>query len=79
MSDKPVIVITRNSKTIVITSWRARLAAIGLAFVLALGLVVAACLMLGVILTLATVLLFGIPLAIVLVVVWEWVRSLRSR
>lgn len=57
----PVIVITRNGKTTVVTGWRAWLLG-GSAMLLAwLGLIVVAVLVVGVGLTIGTLLLLAIP------------------
>lgn len=78
MKDEPVIVFSRNGNTTVIKGWRARLLILSLALVGALLLVLMALLWLGIAITFATLVVFGIPLAIAFAMVVEWVRSKRG-
>lgn len=66
-----MIIIYRNGVPTVVTGWRAWLifAAAGII------MVVVACLLLGVALTLFTIVLFGLPLAILLAVVAALLQS----
>jgi hypothetical protein len=74
-----MIVITRNGETTVYTGWRAWLI-VGLASIVAAAvIVVVAFLMLGLAITLAAILLFVVPVAIVLALVASRLQSNRSR
>ena len=79
MKDEPVIVLSRNGETTVIKGWRARLLILGLSLAAALLFVVLAFLLLGIAITFATLLVFGLPLAIALALFVEWLRSFRRR
>ena len=79
MKEEPVIVFTRNGETTVIKGWRARLLILGLSLAAALLFVFLAFLLLGVAITFATLLVFGLPLAIALALFVEWLRSFRRR
>ncbi len=74
-----MIVITRNGETTVYTGWRAWLIA-GLASIVAAAvIVVVAFLMLGLAITLAAILVFVVPVAIVLALIASRFQSMRSR
>ena len=79
MKDEPVIVFSRNGETTVITGWRARLLILGLSLAAALLFVLLAFLLLGVAITFATLLVFGMPLAIAVAILVEWVRAIQRR
>jgi hypothetical protein len=74
-----MIVITRNGHTTVYTGWRAWLITAAASVAAALALVIVAFLILGIAVTLATLLLFVVPLAIVFALVASWMRSAGSR
>jgi hypothetical protein len=74
-----MIVITRNGETTVYTGWRSWLI-VGLAsIVTAAVIVVVAFLMLGLAITLAAILVFVVPVAIVLALIASRFQSTRSR
>ncbi len=74
-----MIVITRNGETTVYTGWRAWLI-VGLASIVAAAvIVVVAFLMLGLAITLAAILVFVVPVAIVLALIASRFPSMRSR
>jgi hypothetical protein len=74
-----MIVIRRNDKTIVITGWRAWLIGVAIYGVIAMAVVVVGFLLLGIAITIATLLFFAIPLAIALGLIASWVRSTAVR
>jgi hypothetical protein len=77
MKDEPVIVFSRNGETTVIKGWRARLLILCLSLAAAVLFVLLTFLLLGVAITFATLLVFGIPLAIAVAILVEWVQSIR--
>jgi hypothetical protein len=74
-----MIIIRRNDKTIVITGWRAWLIGVAIYTVIAVAVVVVGFLLLGIAITIATLLFFAIPLAIALGLIASWVRSAAVR
>ena len=74
-----MIVITRNGETTVYTGWRAWLIVAGASIVAAVVIVIVAFLLLGIAITIAALLLFALPLAIVFAIVASWMRSSQSR
>jgi len=74
-----VYIITRDGRTTVITGWRAWLMFGALCVVGALVMVGAAFLLLGLTVTIATILLFVVPLAIAAALVSQLLRALKSR
>jgi hypothetical protein len=73
-----MFVITWNGKTTVLTGWRAWLVGAVLCVAAALALVVAAFLVLGLTITIAALLLFVVPLAIVIALLSAGLRALRG-
>ena len=74
-----MIVLSRNGKTVVITGWRAWLIGIAVYAVIAVAIVVVGFLLLGIAITVATLLFFAVPLAIALGIIASWVRSAPVR
>jgi hypothetical protein len=74
-----MIVIRRNGKTIVVTGWRAWLIGAAIYAVIAVAVVVVGFLLLGIAITVATLLFFAVPLAIALGIIASWVRSAPVR
>jgi hypothetical protein len=69
------IIITRNGKTTVITGWRAWLAGTGVLIAAVLLFAAFGLLFLGAVISIATFLVIGLPLAIGLGVLWSWARG----
>lgn len=69
------IIITRNGKTTVITGWRAWLAGTGVLIAAVLLFAAFGLLFLGAVISIATFLVIGLPLAIGLCVLWSWARG----
>lgn len=65
---KRTIVVTRNGRTTVVAGWRATLMLAAGSLVAALGLALLAILILGAAVTLATGMVFALPLALILLV-----------
>ena len=74
-----MIVLSRNGKTVVITGWRAWLIGIAVYAVIAVPIVVVGLLLLGIAITVATLLFFAVPLAIAVGIIASWVRSAPVR
>lgn len=75
MDDRFTIVISRDGETTVITGWRAWLVLGVISLLAAIALVVLAFLFLGIAVTVGTLLVFGIPIAIAILIFSEWLRS----
>jgi hypothetical protein len=73
------IVITRGGETTVYTGWRAWLIVAAASIVAAVAIVILAFLLLGIAVTVAALLLFVVPLAILFALVASWFQSTRSR
>ena len=73
------IIITRNGKTTVITGWRAWLAGTGVLIAAVLLFAAFGLLFLGAVISIATFLVIGLPLAIGLCVLWSWARGAGQR
>ena len=69
------IIITRNGKTTVITGWRAWLAGTGVLIAAVFLFTAFGLLFLGAVISIATFLVIGLPLAIGLCVLWSWARG----
>jgi hypothetical protein len=76
---KGMIVIWRNGQRTVITGWRAWLIVLPIMLLITLGAIAIASLLLGIAITLATLFLLGLPLAIGLTILISRFRSLRPR
>lgn len=74
-----MFLITRNGKTIVVTGWRAWLAGAIVGIVAALVLVPVAFVVLGLTITLAAVLLFAVPLALLIALIMAAFGGPRDR
>ena len=74
-----MFVITRNGKTIVLTGWRAWLATALICLAAALLLVFVAFLVLGITITIAAIMLFVVPLAVVLALLAAGWRAIEGR
>lgn len=72
-----MIVISRNGRTTVVSGWRATLLGVVAALVIALVFGSITLLLFGVAITFATLLLLGLPLAVVAVLVWSWLQTPR--
>jgi hypothetical protein len=74
-----MFVITRNGKTVVLTGWRAWLATSLICLAAALLLVFVAFLVLGITITIAAIMLFVVPLAVVLALLAAGWRAIEGR
>lgn len=70
-----MIVVSRNGRRTVISGWRGWLIGLPVLLVAALVVVAVGTLVVGVALSIATLLLFGLPLAVVFLVVMLAVRA----
>jgi hypothetical protein len=76
-----LIIVSRNGKDVVITGWRAWLAGLVVSLVVAVVLVVVAFLILGLTITIAAMMLFVIPVAVVLALltgIWRFLEGPRQ-
>lgn len=72
-----MIVIDRNGKRTVITGWRAWLILVPAVLLVAAAMVALIGVMLGAALTVGTLLLFGLPLAVALLLLTQLVQAKR--
>jgi hypothetical protein len=73
-----MFVITRNGRTTVLTGWRAWLVGAALCVAAALVLVLVAFFVLGLTITIAALLLFVVPLAVLIALLAAGLRALRG-
>jgi hypothetical protein len=74
-----MFVISRNGKTTVLTGWRAWLAGTVVFLAATAVLTLAAFLVLGLTITLAAIMLFVVPLALLFALLAVWLSPLRGR
>ncbi len=72
------LIITRDGNTTVLTGWRAGLATAGIGLLAGLILALIVLFLLGAAVTLAAVILFGVPLAVGLAWVLTWLNRPRQ-
>lgn len=77
--NRQVIVIRRDGQTTTLTGWRAWLAGAG-AFVLATAFLwIIAFVLLGLAITIGTILLIVVPVVVAVAIVWSLIRTRRDR